>query len=75
MGRGCRALGREEIDIWVIVGRPERKRPLVRPSRRWEDNIQRDLGEARGMDWIDLAQDRDQWRVILNTAMNFRFEE
>jgi hypothetical protein len=49
-------------------------RPLGRPRRRWEDNIKMDLRERRwgGMDWIDLAQDRDQWRALVNTAMNLR---
>jgi hypothetical protein len=55
------------------VGKPERKRPLGRPRRRWEDNIKIDLREigCGGMDWIDLAQDRDQWRVLVNTVMKF----
>jgi hypothetical protein len=50
------------------------KRPLGRPKRRWVDNIKRDLGEIGwdGMDWIDLAQDRDQWRALVNTVMNLR---
>ena len=49
----------------VLVGKPEGKRPLGRPRRRWEDNIKKDLREVGywGMDWIDLAQDRDRWRV------------
>jgi hypothetical protein len=56
------------------VGKPEGKRPLGRTKRRWEDNIKMDLREIRwdGMDWIDLAQDRDQWRALLNTVMNLR---
>jgi hypothetical protein len=56
------------------VGKPERKRPLGRPRRRWVNNIKMDLKDIRwdGMDWIDLAQDRDQWRALVNTAMNFR---
>jgi hypothetical protein len=54
------------------VGNPEGKRPLGRPRRRWVDNIKMDLGEIGwdGMDWIDLAQDKDQWRVLVNAAMN-----
>jgi hypothetical protein len=54
------------------VGNPEGKRPLDRPRRRWEDNIRMDLREIGwgGMDWIDLAQDRDQWRTLGNTVMN-----
>ena len=50
----------------VLVGKPEAKRQLGRPRLRWEDNIKRDLQEVggRGMDWIELAQDRDRWREI-----------
>jgi hypothetical protein len=56
------------------VGKPEGKRPLGRPRRRWENNIRMDLKEIGwgGMDWIDLAQDRDQWRAVVNTGMNLR---
>jgi hypothetical protein len=56
------------------VGKPEGKRPVGRPRRRWVDNIKIDLRETRwnGMDWIDLAQDRDQWRTLVNTVMNLR---
>jgi hypothetical protein len=56
------------------VGKPEGKRPLGRPRRRWVDNIKMDLREIRGdgMDWIDLAQDRDQWRALVNMVMNLR---
>jgi hypothetical protein len=54
------------------VGKPEGKRPLGRPRRRWEDSIKMDHREIEwvGMDWIDLAQDRDQWRAFVNTIMN-----
>ena len=58
----------------VLVGKPEGKRPLGRPRRRWEDNIKMDLQEVRGGgDWMELAQDRDRWRALVNTVMNFRF--
>ncbi|KAJ4431841.1 hypothetical protein ANN_20447 [Periplaneta americana] len=59
----------------VLVGRPERKRPLGRPRRRWEDNIKMDLREVRydDRDWINLAQDRDQWRAYVRAAMNLGF--
>ena len=58
----------------VLVGKPEGKRPLGRPRRRWEDNIKMDLEEVeRGCgDWMELAQDRDRWRALVSTVMNFR---
>jgi hypothetical protein len=58
----------------ILVGEPEKKRPLGRPRRRWEDNIKMDLREIEwgGMDCTDLAQDRDQWRALVNTVMNLR---
>jgi len=58
----------------VLVGKPEGKRPVGRPKRRWEDNIKMDLQEVGcgRMDWIELAQDMDSWRGFLNTAMNLR---
>jgi hypothetical protein len=56
------------------VVNPEGKRPLGGPGRRWEDNIRMDLREIgwSGMDWIDVAQDRDQWRALVNRVMNLR---
>jgi len=58
----------------VLVGKPEGKRPLGRPRRRWEDNIKMDLWEVRcgGMDWIELAHDRNRWRGLVNAVTNFR---
>jgi hypothetical protein len=58
----------------ILVGKPEGKRPLGRPRRRWVDNIKMDLGEIGwdGRDWIKLAQDRDQWRALVNTAIKLR---
>ena len=58
----------------VLVGKPEGKRPLGRPRRRWEDNIKTDHREVGhgDMDWIELAQGRDRWRVLVNAAMNLR---
>jgi len=57
----------------VLVGKPEGKRPLGKPRRRWEDNIEMDLQEVgRGGDWMELAQDRDSWRALVNTVMNLR---
>ena len=58
----------------VLVGKPEGKRPLGRPRRRWEDNIKMDLqegGEGRG-DWMELAQDRDRWWTLVGTVRDFR---
>jgi hypothetical protein len=58
----------------ALVGKPEGRRPLVRPRRRWEDHIKMDLQEVGwgGRDWIDLAQDRDRWRALVYTVMNLR---
>ena len=58
----------------VLVGKPEGKRPLGRPRLRWKDNIKVDLQEVgRGCgDWMELAQDRDRWRALVSTVMNFR---
>ena len=53
----------------VLVGKPEGKRPLGRPRHRWEDNVK--MGCA-GMDWIELAQDRDRWRTLVNAVKNLR---
>jgi len=58
----------------VLVGIPEGKRPLGRPRHRWKDNIKIELQKVGcgGMDWIELAQDRDRWRALVNTTINFR---
>jgi len=58
----------------VLVGKPEGKRPLGRSRHRWEDNIKMDLQEVGCgcMDWIELAQDRNRWRALVNALLNFR---
>jgi hypothetical protein len=57
----------------ILVGRPEGRRPLGRPRRRWEDNIKMDVQDVGwGVDWIELAQDRDRWRAVVNAVMNLR---
>jgi hypothetical protein len=58
----------------VVVVKPEVKRPLGRPRHRWENNVKMDLQEVGcgGMDWIELAQDRDRWRALVNAVLNLR---
>jgi len=58
----------------VLVGKPEGKRPMGRPRRRWKDNIKLDLQEVGGAcgDWMELAEDRDRWRALVSKVMNFR---
>jgi hypothetical protein len=58
----------------ALVGKPEGRRPLGRPRRGWVDNIKMDLREVGwgGMDWIELAEDRDSWRALVNTVMNLQ---
>jgi hypothetical protein len=58
----------------ILVGRPEGRRPLGRPRRRWEDNIKMGVQEVGwgSMDWIELAQDRDRWRALVKAVMNLR---
>jgi hypothetical protein len=74
MGKARNTNGGEEECIRMLVEMPEGKIPLGRPRRRWVDNIEVDLKEIKcgGMDRIDLAQDRDQWRALRNTVINFR---
>jgi hypothetical protein len=66
-------MGEEEC-LWDLVGNPEGNKPLGRHKLRWVDNIKMDHREIAwsGMDWIDLAQDRDWWRALVNTVMHFR---
>ena len=70
MGRACGAYGEVRGVHRVLMGKPEGKRPLGRPRRRWEDNIKMDLqevGGGRGA-WMELAQDRDRWRALVGTV-------
>jgi hypothetical protein len=67
-------MGEERGVHRVLVGKPERKRPLGRPRRRWVDNIKSDFQEVGGggVDWVELAQDRDRWRTLVSTVKNLR---
>jgi hypothetical protein len=67
-------MGEERKVYKVLVGKPEGKRPLGRPRRRWEDGIRMDLREIGlgGVDWIRLSQDRDRWRAVVSVVMNLR---
>jgi hypothetical protein len=73
MDRACSTNGEKRNAYGILVGKPEGKRPLGRQRRRWVNNIKRDLREIGwdAVDWIDLAQERDQWRAIVNMVMNF----
>jgi hypothetical protein len=68
-------MGEKRNAYTILLRKSEGKRPLGRPRRRWVDNIKMDLREiARdGVDWIDMAQDRDQWRAFVKTVLNLRF--
>jgi len=70
-------MGEERGMYRVLLGKPEGKRPLGRPRRRWLDNIRMDLQEVGCgyMDWIGLAQDRDRWRTVVSAVMNLGFRE
>jgi hypothetical protein len=74
VGGTCGTHGGGEGCLQGLVGRPEGKKPLRRPRRRWEDNTKMDLREIGidGANWIRLAQDRVQWRALVNTVMNLR---
>jgi hypothetical protein len=70
-------MGEERNVYRVLMGKSEEKRPLQRPSRRWEDGIRMALREIGwgSVDWIQLAQDMDRWRALVNTVMNLRVLE
>jgi hypothetical protein len=74
MGGVCSTYEGREVGAYrILLGRPEGRRPLGRPRRRWEDNIKIDLQEVGwDIDWIELAQDRDRWRCLVNAVMNLR---
>jgi hypothetical protein len=67
-------IGEKRNAYKIVVGKPEGKRPLGRPRRRWVDNIKMDLRAIGwdGVEWIDMDQDRDQWRAFVNTVLNLR---
>jgi hypothetical protein len=71
MGRACSTNGEKGNARRILMGKPEGKRPLGRPRHRWVDNIKMDLREIGwdGTDWIDVAEDRDQRRALMNTVM------
>ena len=72
--RGVARMGEDRGVYRVLLGKPEGRRPLGRPRRRWVDNIRMDLQEVGCgyMDWIGLVQDRDNWRTLMNAVMNLR---
>jgi hypothetical protein len=74
MGRACSRHGEKRNAYRILVGNPEGKSPVGRLRRRWEYNVKMGLGDVwwGGMDWIDLAQDRDQWRALVNTVIKLR---
>jgi hypothetical protein len=74
MGRAWSTSGDKRNEYRILVGKPEGKRPLGRPRRRWVDNIKMDLREIGrvNMDWIDLALDRYKWRALVNTVIDLR---
>jgi hypothetical protein len=67
-------MGEKPVTYRILVGRPQGRGPLERPRLRWEDNIKMDIREVGwvGMDWIELAQDRNRWRALVNAVMNLR---
>jgi hypothetical protein len=74
MGTACGTNGDKRNAYRILMGKPEGMRPLGRPTRRWMNNIKMNLREMGrgGRNWIDLVQDRDQWKALVNTVMNLR---
>jgi hypothetical protein len=74
MGKACSTNEEKRNSCRILVENPEGKGPLGRPRHKWVDNIKMDLREIEwdGTDWIDLAQDRDQWIALVNAVMNLR---
>jgi len=72
VGEACSTYGESRVVYRMLVGKPEGTRPLGRPRSRWEDNIKLDFQElgCEDMCWIELAQDSDRWRALVNTVMN-----
>jgi hypothetical protein len=74
MGGACSKNGEKKNAFRILVGKPDGNKPLGRPRRRWVDNVKMDLKQIRwdGVDWIDMAQDRDQLRALVNMVLNLR---
>jgi hypothetical protein len=74
MGGTCSTYGERKAAYRILVGKPNGKRPLGTPRRRWEYNIKMDFQKIvlGGMNWIHVAYDRDMWRALVNAVMNFR---
>jgi hypothetical protein len=74
MDRACSAKGEKRSAYRILVGKPERRKQLGRSRRKWEDNVKMDFREIEwgGMDWIDLARDRNQWKALVDIVINLR---
>jgi hypothetical protein len=72
MDGACSTNGEKSNAYRLLVGKPDGRRPLGRPRRRWLDNIRKDLVGCGHVDWTGLAQDRDRWRALVNSVLNLR---